>query len=74
MIQPGVITLTRMRCSPSSAARPRVRPMTEDFAVVYTGMLRPLAPYELLPKLMMEPPPIFFMPGTTAWMAKNAGR
>ena len=48
--------------------------MTDDFAVVYTGMLRPLAPYELLPKLMMEPPPIFFMPGTTAWMAKNAGR
>ena len=23
---------------------------------------------------MMEPPPIFFMPGTTAWIAKKAGR
>ena len=22
---------------------------------------------------MIEPPPIFFMPGTTAWIAKNAG-
>ena len=37
MIQPGVITLMRMRCSPSSAASPRVRPMTDDLAVVYTG-------------------------------------
>src|SRR6185295_15303531 len=66
MIQPGVMTLTRMRCSPSSAASPRVRPMTDDLAVVYTGKPRPFAPYELEPKLMMEPPPIFFMPGTTA--------
>ena len=74
MTQPGETTLMRMRCSPSSAARPRVRPIDRGLRRRVHRRLPRLAAVGVVPKLTIEPPPIFFMPGTTAWIAKKAGR
>ena len=52
----------------------RVRPITAALVVAYTGYPAPLACHDMELKLMMEPPPFFFIPGRTAWQVKNIGR
>ena len=51
-----------------------MRPTAADFMIAYAATDEFLRIQLIEPTLMIDPPPLRFMPGSTVWMAKKCGR